>query len=201
MGSSNYVESLDVDALKDIALYLNFDMIGSPNPGYFTYDGDQSAPPDANQACRGCRKVRPASNAHWSPTFKMPERPPEDTHFDGRSDYDGFTQAGVPAGGIFSGAEDKMTAEQAKRWGGQAGEPFDPNYHKKTDTFEHIDRTALEIQRRRCRVRRRASTRRIKAAATVFRSATTAPATRSSHDDEMGGRGRRHRSADFVFVC
>ena len=29
--------------LKDIALYLNFDMLGSPNPGYFTYDGDQSS--------------------------------------------------------------------------------------------------------------------------------------------------------------
>ena len=45
LGSNNYIESLDVDQLKDIALYLNFDMLGSPNPGYFTYDGDQSAPP------------------------------------------------------------------------------------------------------------------------------------------------------------
>ena len=44
LGSANYVQSLDVGALKDIALYLNFDMIASPNPGYFTYDGDQSAP-------------------------------------------------------------------------------------------------------------------------------------------------------------
>ena len=44
LGSANYVQSLDVGALKDIALYLNVDMIASPNPGYFTYDGDQSAP-------------------------------------------------------------------------------------------------------------------------------------------------------------
>ena len=49
-GSNNYVESLDVDQLKDIALYLNFDMLGSPNPGYFTYDGDQSAPPNPREA-------------------------------------------------------------------------------------------------------------------------------------------------------
>ena len=49
-GSDNYVESLDVDQLKDIALYLNFDMLGSPNPGYFTYDGDQSAPPNPREA-------------------------------------------------------------------------------------------------------------------------------------------------------
>lgn len=46
IGSRKYIESLDVDGLKDIALYLNFDMLGSPNPGYFTYDGDQSLPAD-----------------------------------------------------------------------------------------------------------------------------------------------------------
>ena len=45
VGSTKYIETLDVEALKDIALYLNFDMLASPNPGYFTYDGDQSAPP------------------------------------------------------------------------------------------------------------------------------------------------------------
>jgi hypothetical protein len=38
-----------------------------------------------------------------------------------------------------------MSDEQAKRWGGHAGEPFDPNYHKATDTLDHVDRTALEI--------------------------------------------------------
>ena len=48
-GPNDYVASLDVDALKDIALYLNFDMIASPNPGYFTIDGDQSSPPDPQQ--------------------------------------------------------------------------------------------------------------------------------------------------------
>jgi Zn-dependent M28 family amino/carboxypeptidase len=70
---------------------------------------------------------------------------PEDTSFDGRSDYDGFTHAGIPAGGLFSGAEDKKSVAQAERWGGQANEPFDPNYHKATDTLDHVDRTALEI--------------------------------------------------------
>ena len=73
---------------------------------------------------------------------------PQDTDFDGRSDYDGFTQAGIPSGGLFAGAEEKKSPEQAQLWGGDADEPFDPNYHKSTDTFEHIDRTALEIQGR-----------------------------------------------------
>jgi hypothetical protein len=41
-----------------------------------------------------------------------------------------------------------MTEDQAKLWGGDANQPFDPNYHKPTDTLDHIDRTSLEIQGR-----------------------------------------------------
>ena len=157
LGSNNYLESLDVDALKDIALYLNFDMVGSPNPGYFTYDGDQSAQPDPrNGGVRGCPRAPRVSSARWWPTSRAPESPRRTSNFDGRSDYDGFTQAGVPAGGLFSGAEEKMSAEQAERWGGEADQPFDPNYHKKTDTLDHIDPNGAGDQRRRRGVRGRA---------------------------------------------
>jgi Zn-dependent M28 family amino/carboxypeptidase len=144
IGSRNYVESLNLDALKDIALYLNFDMLASPNPGYFTYDGDQSLPADA----RG-QAVVPEGSAGIERTLvgylKSAGKTAQDTSFDGRSDYDGFTLAGIPAGGLFSGAEGKKSDEQAKLWGGTANEPFDPNYHQKTDTLDHIDRTSLGI--------------------------------------------------------
>jgi Zn-dependent M28 family amino/carboxypeptidase len=144
IGSRNYVESLDLDGLKDIALYLNFDMLASPNPGYFTYDGDQSLPADA----RG-QPVVPEGSAGIERTLasylKSAGKTAQDTSFDGRSDYDGFTLAGIPAGGLFSGAEAKKSAEQAKLWGGTADAPFDPNYHQKTDTLDHIDRTSLGI--------------------------------------------------------
>jgi Zn-dependent M28 family amino/carboxypeptidase len=145
IGSRNYVESLNIDALKNIALYLNFDMLASPNPGYFTYDGDQSLPLDS----RG-QPVVPEGSAGIERTFvaylKAAGKTARDTSFDGRSDYDGFTLAGIPSGGLFSGAEGKMSDEQAKLWGGTANEPFDPNYHTKTDTLDHIDRTSLGIQ-------------------------------------------------------
>ena len=72
----------------------------------------------------------------------------EDTSFDGRSDYDAFTKAGIPSGGLFSGAEEKMSPEQAKLWDGTAGEPFDANYHRAGDTLEHVDREALGINGR-----------------------------------------------------
>jgi Zn-dependent M28 family amino/carboxypeptidase len=144
IGSRKYIQSLDIEALKDIALYLNFDMLASPNPGYFTYDGDLSMAPDQ----RG-EPVVPEGSAGIERALvayvKSAGKTPQDTAFDGRSDYDGFTIAGIPSGGLFSGAEAKKSREQAKLWGGTADEPFDPNYHKKTDTLDNIDRTPLGI--------------------------------------------------------
>jgi Zn-dependent M28 family amino/carboxypeptidase len=145
LGSANYVHSLDVDALKDIALYLNFDMIASPNPGYFTYDGDQSTRLDPQQS----PPLVPEGSAGIERTLvsylKEAGKTPQDTSFDGRSDYESFTRAGIPVGGVFTGAVTDMTEQQAELWGGAAGQPFDPNYHQKTDTLDRIDQTALDI--------------------------------------------------------
>ncbi|WP_395308520.1 M28 family metallopeptidase [Mycobacterium sp. AMU20-3851] len=145
LGSSDYVGRLNAEELKDIALYLNYDMVGSPNPGYFTYDGNQSAPPTADgrvpRVPEGSAGIERMLVAYLDSAGK----PARDTSFDGRSDYDAFTAAGIPSGGLFSGAEENMTAEEAELWGGKADQPFDPNYHKKTDTLDQIDHTALEI--------------------------------------------------------
>jgi Zn-dependent M28 family amino/carboxypeptidase len=145
VGSEHYLESLDVNALKDIALYLNFDMLGSPNPGYFTYDGDQSAPPDPEASPPRVPEGSPGIERTLVSYLTSQGKTAEDTSFEGRSDYQGFTQAGIPAGGLFSGAEEKKTAEQVQLWGGEADQPFDPNYHQKTDTLDRVDRAAMGI--------------------------------------------------------
>ena len=145
LGSANYVQSLDVGALKDIALYLNVDMIASPNPGYFTYDGDQSAPLNPEESPPRVPEGSAGIERTLAGYLKSAGKTPQDTSFDGRSDYDGFSRAGIPVGGVFSGALTDMTEEQAQLWGGTAGQPFDPNYHQKTDTLDRIDRTALDI--------------------------------------------------------
>ena len=146
VGSRKYIESLTGDQLRDIALYLNFDMIASPNAGYFTYDGDQSTAPDPPD---GPPRV-PEGSAGIERTLvaylKASGKTAEDTSFDGRSDYDAFTLAGIPAGGLFAGAEQKKTAEQASLWGGTADAPFDPDYHQGTDTVGRINDEALGIQ-------------------------------------------------------
>ncbi|MCV7014756.1 M20/M25/M40 family metallo-hydrolase [Mycolicibacterium madagascariense] len=143
IGSTRYVQGLGVEALKDIALYLNVDMIASPNPGYFTYDGDQSAPPSPvpPRVPEGSAGLERTLAQYLAAAGK----PPRDTSFDGRSDYDAFTKAGIPSGGLFSGAEDEMSADEAALWGGTAGAPFDPNYHAKSDRYDQLDRTSLEI--------------------------------------------------------
>lgn len=145
LGSRDYVESLDVEALRDIAMYLNFDMLGSPNPAYFAYDGDQSTAPDPRQGVPRIAEGSAGIERTLVEYLDSAGKPAEDTSFDGRSDYDAFTQAGVPAGGLFSGAGGEKTEQQAEIWGGQAGEPYDPNYHTAEDTLDRIDRTAMEI--------------------------------------------------------
>lgn len=145
IGSTEYVKSLDVEALKDIALYLNYDMLGSPNAAYLTFDGDQSTEPDPSKI-----PVRiPEGSAGIERTevgyLDGKGKKAYDTDYDGRSDYDAFSRAGVPTGGIFSGAEGKMTEDEARDWGGKADEAFDPNYHGPNDTLENVNRDALAI--------------------------------------------------------
>ena len=137
VGSQFYVDSLTKSDAKDIELYLNFDMIGSPNYARFIYDGDGSAfgikGPSGSGAIEGV----------FEDFFTSQGLESEPTAFDGRSDYDAFITAGIPAGGLFTGAEDEKTADQVVDYGGLAtfeGEPvwFDPCYHQACDSLDPI---------------------------------------------------------------
>ena len=68
----------------------------------------------------------------------------EDSEFNGRSDYSGFINAGIPSGGLFSGAEGVKTEEQVEWYGGTAGESYDPNYHTAADDLDNINRQSLD---------------------------------------------------------
>src|SRR4029450_1578983 len=51
------------------------------------------------------------------------------------ADYGPFIAEGIPAGGLFIGAEVPKTAEQVAQYGGIADAQFDPCYHEACDTF------------------------------------------------------------------
>ena len=70
--------------------------------------------------------------------------PLEGTDFTGRSDYGEFILNGIPAGGLFTGAEVVKTEDQANKWGGVAGQAYDPCYHQLCDNLGNVDRTALD---------------------------------------------------------
>ena len=101
-------------------------------PGWFVYDGDASDTPSTGSTGSG------VVEDVFVDFFDSIGRETEPTAFDGRSDYDAFVAAGIPAGGLFTGAEDIMTAEQAAKWDGTAGVAFDPCYHQDCDTFANV---------------------------------------------------------------
>ncbi|GGU91491.1 aminopeptidase [Actinomadura cremea] len=137
LGSRHYVNTLPSAERRKISGYLNFDMVGSPNPGYFAYDGDGSSGPGGPA---GSARIETVLREHFT-AIGVPVR---DTAFDGRSDYGPFINVGIPAGGLFTGAEGRKTAAEARMWGGQANVPYDRCYHAYCDTASNIDDTALD---------------------------------------------------------
>jgi Zn-dependent M28 family amino/carboxypeptidase len=139
LGSGFYVNNLPQAERDKIELMLNFDMIGSPNFVRFVYDGNNSA---------GGGTVGPAGSGAIEQVFLdyfasqgLANAP---TPFNGRSDYGPFIAVGIPAGGLFTGAEGIKTPAQAAIYGGTAGQQFDPCYHQPCDTFANNSNTALD---------------------------------------------------------
>ena len=137
IGSQYYVDSLTRQEANDIELYLNFDMVGSPNYANFVYDGDGDA--------FGVKGPSGSDDIErlFSDFFASIGETSEPTEFDGRSDYDAFIAAGIPAGGLFTGAEGAKTADQVVDYGGLSeflGEPvsYDPCYHATCDSLDPI---------------------------------------------------------------
>jgi Zn-dependent M28 family amino/carboxypeptidase len=143
IGSTAYVEGLSEAERDRIALYLNYDMVGSPNYIFMVYDADQSTfpAPAGVPIPAGSTAIEDLYESYYT----LIGEPYDDTLFSGRSDYQAFIEAGIPSGGLFTGAEVVKTPEQEAIWGGTAGEQFDPCYHEACDTFENVDLHALEV--------------------------------------------------------
>ena len=138
LGSGYYVSQLTSRQIKKIAVMLNFDMIGSPNFVRFVYDGDGT--PTGIAGPNGSDVVEDV----FLDYFAGQSLPNEPTPFSGRSDYGPFIAVGIPAGGLFTGAEGIKTAEEAAVYGGTAGLAYDECYHQACDDFDNISLEALD---------------------------------------------------------
>ena len=119
---------------------LNFDMVASPNYVRMVYDGDGSDNPDIGPGPVGSDIIESIFNDHFA-SRGLASR---STAFDGRSDYGPFIDAGIPAGGTFSGAEEIKTAEEAAIYGGTAGVAYDKCYHQACDDLTNLNLQAFD---------------------------------------------------------
>ena len=137
VGSTHYVESLSQEELGKITSYLNYDMIGSDNYVVTVLDGN-SGYPDT----QGYVKVPEGSvelEKLYTDYFDSVDQPYINASVSGRSDYQAFMEAGIPIGGVNSGADEVKTATTAKMFGGEAGKQADTNYHTINDTLENVN--------------------------------------------------------------
>lgn len=139
LGSNYYVANLSATQKSKIIAMLDFDMVASPNYARQVYDGDGSTFGANVSGPNGSGLIESLFNT-W---FDSQSQAHEPIPFDGRSDYVAFTNAGIPAGGIFTGAEKIKTAEEAAMFGGTAGLALDPCYHQACDTIDNLNLKAF----------------------------------------------------------
>lgn len=141
VGSDDYVAGLSPTEQDRIALYMNYDMVGSPNYILMVYDADESTFEAPVAIPNGSAAIEDLYESYYT---KIGE-PYDDTEFSGRSDYEAFIAAGIPSSGLFTGAEEVKTERQEQIWGGEVGEQFDPCYHEACDSYRNVDKHALAV--------------------------------------------------------
>ena len=133
VGSNYYAENLTDDEVSKIDVMLDYDMLSSPNYARLVYDGDGSEG-DNPAGPEGSGTVEEVFR-EW---FASKRQAVVGIPFDGRSDYVGFTERGIPAGGVFAGAEGVKTANEERVFGGDAGSWYDPCYHQACDDITTV---------------------------------------------------------------
>jgi Zn-dependent M28 family amino/carboxypeptidase len=143
IGSREYVAGLSAAEKDRIALYLNFDMVASPNYIFMVYDGDESQfpAPAGVPIPEGSIQIEDLFESY----FTSVGVPYDDAQFSGRSDYQAFILNNIPSGGLFTGAEGVKTAAQQAIWGGTAGAWYDPCYHQACDNVANVNMEALGV--------------------------------------------------------
>lgn len=131
-GSYHYAQSLSPAELGRVFAAVDLDSLGSPNFARFVFNGD--GPP-------GSEQIEKMFTDYFSGR-RLATEPIEPTTFDGSS-LGPLIDAGIPTGGLFGGAADLKTPEEAATYGGTAGVSYDACYHQACDDIGNLNPTAL----------------------------------------------------------
>jgi len=134
VGSQYYAAHMSNAEVARTDMMLDTDMIASSNFARLVYDGDGSTFGPEVSGPAGSGKIEAVLRNYWADRGMESEPIP----FDGRSDYVGFVNRGIPSGGVFAGAEAPKTAAQVAKYGGVQGEQLDPCYHEKCDSYATV---------------------------------------------------------------
>jgi len=142
LGSQYYVNNLfenNITEYKNIALNLNFDMLGSPNYHLGIYNAS-SGNVVRQDIVNGSLMIQELFETY----FQIRNVSYMLVPFVGRSDYGPFIELGIPAGGTATGADDVKTDEERSIFGGYSLTTSDPCYHQSCDTVANINTFALD---------------------------------------------------------
>ena len=115
-GSTAYVRSLSRAPRRRVAGYVNLDMVASPNAVQLVY---------------GTRPLRRALHRALGLAGTIV--------IGGASDHAPFIKAGIPAAGIYTGGSETKRRDEQRHFGGRAGRPMDPCYHRACDTLANAN--------------------------------------------------------------
>ncbi|MDQ3874131.1 MAG: M20/M25/M40 family metallo-hydrolase [Actinomycetota bacterium] len=129
LGSARYVDDLGAPERDRIEVYLNFDMVASPNYARLLYRG---------------RGVADRIERAFRDAFRRRRIRASTTSVGAASDHAPFARAGISVGGLFTGASGLKTRSEARLFGGRAGRPYDGCYHRACDRLRNVDLRVLE---------------------------------------------------------
>jgi hypothetical protein len=135
-GSQYYVDQLSRQQRENTALYLNMEMLASPNFARMVYSGKTPEGPGPAGSEQIVKLINGFFTDRGLPTVGL--------DLDGRSDHAGFVAAGIPSGGVNGGADTIKTPEWVELFGGTAGQMLDPCYHQPCDTTAQLNRTSFD---------------------------------------------------------
>jgi aminopeptidase Y len=126
LGSNFYAYNLTAEENSNIRLFMDYDMMASPNFEYQVYNGSNEVNPAGSEELK--QLYIDYYDSKGLPWVLIP--------FDGRSDYVGFIETGIPAGGIAAGAEGLNS---------QNGLVLDQCYHELCDDLTNLNWDAFLV--------------------------------------------------------